>query len=218
MAIDQQLIDILACPRCKDRLASIEGGKALLCDSCKSRYAIHNGVPFLTQEQASKRANNTRGTAQAFAHSSFQISQGPDAGLSFDLEHGTCKAIGRSSQDTEGTAVLHHVNLTIALDQSTKSLISNYISTQFKQAVRNESAQASKEWLGRFQRVPDLILHDSGLSHLHAMFFADATGRVGMLDLVSQNGTFVNGKEIESQLLKEGDVIELGETKIVFAG
>jgi pSer/pThr/pTyr-binding forkhead associated (FHA) protein len=39
-----------------------------------------------------------------------------------------------------------------------------------------------------------------------------------MLDLVSQNGTFVNGKEIESQLLKEGDVIELGETIIVFAG
>jgi len=34
---------------------------------------------------------------------------------------------------------------------------------------------------------------------------------------VSRNGTYVNGQEIESRALKEGDLIEIGATKIVFS-
>jgi pSer/pThr/pTyr-binding forkhead associated (FHA) protein len=41
---------------------------------------------------------------------------------------------------------------------------------------------------------------------------------VGVLDLVSKNGTFVNGQEVESRVLKPGDMIEIGETNIVYEG
>ena len=48
-----------------------------------------------------------------------------------------------------------------------------------------------------------------------AMVFSDGEN-VAILDLVSKNGTFVNGQEIESHMLEKGDIIELGDTTIVF--
>ncbi|MBI4373307.1 MAG: FHA domain-containing protein, partial [Deltaproteobacteria bacterium] len=50
-------------------------------------------------------------------------------------------------------------------------------------------------------------------SRLHAMVFYGDSG-VGILDLVSKNGTFVGGVEIESRLLKKGDIVSIGSTKI----
>jgi pSer/pThr/pTyr-binding forkhead associated (FHA) protein len=49
------------------------------------------------------------------------------------------------------------------------------------------------------------------------MIFYDDAG-VGILDLVSKNGTFVNGEEVESRILVGGDTIEIGECRIVVEG
>ncbi|MBI2501574.1 MAG: FHA domain-containing protein, partial [Deltaproteobacteria bacterium] len=69
------------------------------------------------------------------------------------------------------------------------------------------------EKLGAFERKGDVTLADSSISRLHAMIFYDDLG-VGILDLVSKNGTFVNGAEVESRLLQKGDVVLLGSTKL----
>jgi hypothetical protein len=61
----------------------------------------------------------------------------------------------------------------------------------------------------------DLQLLDQGVSrrHLDIQFDGDtATG----YDLGSTNGTTVNGHEVGSQVLRHGDVIRLGHTRIVF--
>ena len=61
----------------------------------------------------------------------------------------------------------------------------------------------------------DLQLLDQGISrrHLDVQFDgADATA----YDLGSTNGTTVNGHEISSQMLRHGDVIRVGHTRIVF--
>ncbi|MBE7465891.1 MAG: FHA domain-containing protein [Planctomycetes bacterium] len=56
---------------------------------------------------------------------------------------------------------------------------------------------------------------DKGVSREHAEVF-----RVGEMvfirDLGSRNGTFVNEEQMEEELLREGDVIRLGSTQIVF--
>jgi len=141
----------------------------------------------------------------------FQVLAGPDEGLEFDLTNGYCRAMGRAVGDTTKTTVLN-VDWALSLDEETKGLILQYISQQFRksQAVK----EASKDQLGAFKRGPDIVLKDHTLSRLHAMIFYDNIG-IGILDLVSKNGTFVNGEEVESRLLKKGDTIELGETKIV---
>ncbi|QQR79779.1 MAG: FHA domain-containing protein [Deltaproteobacteria bacterium] len=68
--------------------------------------------------------------------------------------------------------------------------------------------------MGGFVRDPDVQVRDISISRLNAMIFYDESGAIGILDLVSKNGTFVNGAEVESKLLKEGDLIALGSTKL----
>lgn len=72
------------------------------------------------------------------------------------------------------------------------------------------------ENLGGFLRGNDIPLKDIAISRLHAMLFYDESGTIGILDLVSKNGTFVNGAEVESKILKKGDLITVGGTKIRF--
>ena len=164
-----------------------------------------------TTPQAAKAAPQ-----QAFGKNViFRVVQGPDEAMTFDLKSGTCRAIGRSSQDTTKTTVLN-VDWALSLDEETKSLVLQYISQQFRKPQAAQEA-AHADQLGAFKRAADVVLKDQTLSRLHAMIFFDDIG-IGILDLVSKNGTFVNAEEIESRLLKKGDTIELGETKIIFEG
>jgi pSer/pThr/pTyr-binding forkhead associated (FHA) protein len=62
----------------------------------------------------------------------------------------------------------------------------------------------------------DLVLRDSLISRQHAEIRWQNGGAV-LSDLASANGTFVNGKRISgSYPLRPGDVIRLGQTKLVF--
>ena len=61
----------------------------------------------------------------------------------------------------------------------------------------------------------DLQLLDQGISRRHVDVQFD--GRVATAyDLGSTNGTTVNGHEISSQVLRHGDVLRVGHTRIVF--
>jgi hypothetical protein len=66
----------------------------------------------------------------------------------------------------------------------------------------------------------DIQISDERLSRMHCLFECTDVGEVYVLDLASANGTFVNGEMLDSarKLLKEGDIIEVGETTIKLAG
>ena len=61
----------------------------------------------------------------------------------------------------------------------------------------------------------DLQLLDQGISRRHVDLQYDGNFAT-VYDLGSTNGTTVNGHEISSQLLRHGDVIRVGHTRIVF--
>jgi hypothetical protein len=61
----------------------------------------------------------------------------------------------------------------------------------------------------------DLQLLDQGISRRHLDIQYDGNYATAY-DLGSTNGTTVNGHEISSQLLRHGDVIRVGHTRIVF--
>ena len=61
----------------------------------------------------------------------------------------------------------------------------------------------------------DLQLLDHGISRRHLDVQYDGNSATAY-DLGSTNGTAVNGHEISSQLLRHGDVVRLGHTRIVF--
>ena len=50
MELDQELIDILACPKCKGSLEH-RAGESFVCEACKLEYPIVDGIPnFLIEE------------------------------------------------------------------------------------------------------------------------------------------------------------------------
>jgi hypothetical protein len=149
-----------------------------------------------------------------YPRANFRVINGPDQNLTFELDRGTCKAIGRAGTDFNRTEVFK-VDIALELDESTRRLVLQYVSKQF--AKDSGGVGASKDKLGSFRRSSDIILTDASLSRVHAMIFYDRVG-IGILDLVSKNGTYVNGREIESKLLSPGDTIEMGDTSIIYEG
>lgn len=223
MSLTSKLLEILVCPQCKGKLAQVEGGQGLLCKTCQLKYPVKEGIPVMLAEEAldMRVAGQTSQQQRVAARPrtfqkqvAFRVISGPDEGLSFGLENGLCRALGRSVGDPVKTTVLN-VDWALSLDEETKGLILQYISQQFRKPAA--VGEGKKDQLGAFKRGPDVVFKDQALSRLHAMIFFDEVG-IGILDLVSKNGTFVNGKEVESCLLKKGDTIELGETKITFEG
>ena len=52
MAIRKELLDILACPKCKGAIRLNEAGDGLICDSCRLLYEIREGIPIMLIEEA----------------------------------------------------------------------------------------------------------------------------------------------------------------------
>lgn len=217
MALDPQLLEILVCPQCKGGVSAVDGSRALICNRCNLKYPIRDGIPVMLIDEAQDLRAVPRaadGSAVKLPRVTFRVVAGPDNNMTFQLEQGTCRAIGRGSGDPNKTSVFN-VDLTLALDDSMRGLIAQYVGKQFRKS--GGATKTSADGLGSFRRAPDVILTDASLSRLHAMVFSEESG-VGILDLVSKNGTFVNAQEVESKLLKSGDTIELGETTISFEG
>ncbi len=51
MTINRELLDILACPKCKENIR-LEGEDKLVCDICKKYYPIKEGIPVMMIDEA----------------------------------------------------------------------------------------------------------------------------------------------------------------------
>ncbi len=52
MAISQELLDILACPKCKGDIYQNDSKDGLICDSCKLLYEIRDDIPIMLIDEA----------------------------------------------------------------------------------------------------------------------------------------------------------------------
>ena len=52
MAISKELLDILACPKCKGDIRLDDGGSGLICDSCRLFYEIRDDIPIMLIDEA----------------------------------------------------------------------------------------------------------------------------------------------------------------------
>ncbi len=212
MAIQARLLSFVVCPRCQGKLSD-DGGQRLKCAACHLFFPIRDNVPHLTIDEAvDSRSGGKAGTTVEHKAVRFREKRQHAAPRSFYLEKGTCKVIGRPPTDPNKTTIMN-IDLPLSLDESTKGLVQQYIRKQFSNLA---DAGPSSE-LGHFRRTSDVIIEDGSVSRLHAITFFDGQ-TVGVLDLVSKNGTFVNGQEVESRILKVGDMIEIGDTTIVYEG
>lgn len=54
MPLDEELLEILVCPRCKGELEyrSDDPDEVLLCHACRLRYAVEDGIPIMLVDEA----------------------------------------------------------------------------------------------------------------------------------------------------------------------
>jgi len=52
MAISKELLDILACPKCKGEIYLTEAGDGLICDRCQLMYEIKDDIPIMLIDEA----------------------------------------------------------------------------------------------------------------------------------------------------------------------
>ena len=61
MAIDAELLEILACPNCKTPVKLVKNGTALKCDTCHRVYPIKDDIPvMLIDEEPLSRTTSVK--------------------------------------------------------------------------------------------------------------------------------------------------------------
>lgn len=54
MPVSQELLDILACPKCKQSVHLNAAADALTCDGCRVEYPIVDDIPVMLIDEARK--------------------------------------------------------------------------------------------------------------------------------------------------------------------
>jgi len=54
MTISKELLDILACPKCKGKVYLNDKGSGLICENCRLLYEIRDGIPVMLIDEAKK--------------------------------------------------------------------------------------------------------------------------------------------------------------------
>lgn len=52
MTISEELLEILACPKCKGDIYLNEAKNGLICDRCRLLYEIRDGIPIMLIDEA----------------------------------------------------------------------------------------------------------------------------------------------------------------------
>ena len=52
LVISTELLEVLACPKCKEKVELTEDGTALVCQKERLRYPIVDGIPVMLVEEA----------------------------------------------------------------------------------------------------------------------------------------------------------------------
>jgi VWFA-related protein len=70
--------------------------------------------------------------------------------------------------------------------------------------------------IGRGSEADVRIADDGEISRRHAKLFRTEEGDFAIVDMASTNGTLLNGKKVNQARVHDGDLIDLGNTRLVF--
>lgn len=59
MAIDAELLEILACPDCKGSVEYREDESVIVCQECGLRYPVRDDIPVMLVEEAERPSGKT---------------------------------------------------------------------------------------------------------------------------------------------------------------
>src|SRR5215470_1022944 len=83
--------------------------------------------------------------------------------------------------------------------------------------IRTETLTQSPIKIGKLSSSHLRLEDDESVSRMHAVIEVTSASDITIIDLGSTKGTIVNGKKINKASLQDGDIILLGDTKIVLS-
>ncbi len=55
--IKEELLEVIACPKCRKSVRLSKDNKYIVCDNCKLLYEINNDIPVMLIDNAIKKDN-----------------------------------------------------------------------------------------------------------------------------------------------------------------
>jgi uncharacterized protein YbaR (Trm112 family) len=218
---NQSYFQALSCPCCETGKLFLTKEKIIICQNCLKGFRIKDDVPDFRIEHAISfvRKSEKKSSVETDAVL-ITILIGENKNQNVSLKNGHCVILGRlvgSEMDSEKTFVgkpnFTQVEQFVRMDSDNQKLAEIYLKRNLADSGKNISTAGHQRFLGDFIRNPDFMIADTAVSRSHAVIFQDDEG-VRVLDMVSRNGTFVNGKEIEFAPLKNNDVVSIGNTSM----
>lgn len=137
-----------------------------------------------------------------------EVDKGPSRGTRYEIDVRSYRAIGRAGGkdvtvqlEAEGDRIL---------DPEDLERVEAHLARRRSDAPPGHE----KTRIGAFRRGRDILIDDEKVSRTHAMIFVDEEGP-SVVDLLSTNGTLVNGERVSDAELREGDLIHVGKTRFV---
>jgi uncharacterized protein YbaR (Trm112 family) len=62
MAVNEKLLEILVCPKCKGDLTLTEKGDVLICQACRLQYEIKDDIPIMLIDEAIRLDGQDKGS------------------------------------------------------------------------------------------------------------------------------------------------------------
>ncbi|MFO0728806.1 MAG: FHA domain-containing protein [Myxococcota bacterium] len=139
-----------------------------------------------------------------------EVEKGPNKGARYEIGLRAYRAIGRGGQVGE-------ITMDLGVPPGERSLDAEDIARVEEHLARRRAGTeppGERLRIGSFLRERDILLDDDKVSRTHAMLFLDEVGP-SLVDLLSTNGTLVNGNKIADTDLADGDIIHIGKTRFI---
>jgi hypothetical protein len=170
----------------------------------------HPGVQTYLLQQHPQLADTLAGhIVDMAAQAGYILNQAPQVSIIADesLEIGELRiTTTRSSQRLQSTMAMERVAAVPAkLPRNARLVIDNDRTTDLTDEIVN---------IGRHYENT-IILDDPQVSRFHVQLRL-RFGMFVLFDLQSQSGTFVNGVRVEQHALRSGDLVQLGQTRLIY--
>jgi hypothetical protein len=137
-----------------------------------------------------------------------RVLNGDQAGLAVDVLAGSYRILRRSAENFDVRSTLISTSMEQwRLNQEDLELAAAHLS---QRAAETGGPVVSIE---HFARAEDIAVFDERMSQPHAMVLVDDAGSM-LVDMGSRNGSYVNGERIGAALIKDGDLVRCGTTRI----
>lgn len=206
----KEYFDALCCPTCQGGLI-LTKERIIFCQTCLIGYRAVGNVPDLRPEQAISFRKSVNAPGRNVVLS---VVLGEALARSLTLSSGHGVLLGRVAQEEGDDVTVAGRAGMESLDGHTQKLIDSVLSRKGRaHSLPYDLGPSGKSHLGDFRRDADFVFFDASVSRQHAVIYHDRDG-IWVLDLVSKNGTFVNGREVENAKLKNNDVLSLGQVSL----